>query len=282
MQMAVLRVDARRQTRVGGVMLATMASGIGLITQRLQDFALPTTTMETGDLKQRLKPNFLLLLLLGSLSACGSSHSSSNDATATLASTDADSAATHGSASATAGSKDAPENHNQRISDSAAGFSIAVPDDVTVTHDFQASTFEQGAWKAYASDKGSGKPVLALVLKGSNDVTTAALRIGVGSSPDAIEHCDDAPASGSTARAGAVTIAGETFQHFSAGNAGMSHYQNVESYRAVHTGRCYAIDLIVSGVNPKVFSPPRRAPFSRDQALQQLDAVLKTFRFEAG
>src|SRR5690606_19130197 len=101
-------------------------------------------------------------------------------------------------------------------------------------------------WKAFAADASPGTPVLALVLQGSDAVTAAELRIGVGDDEAARAHCLDTP-SGSLPDGVRVTLAGVPFVRFHAADAAMSHYMDAEAYRAVHDGRCYAIDLLVTG-----------------------------------
>ena len=74
-------------------------------------------------------------------------------------------------------------------------------------------------------------------------------------------------------------IGGADFVRFPAADAGMSHYLQVEAYRAVHDGRCYAIDLRIAGTRPEVYDPPARPPFDPAQALQRLLGWLAGFRF---
>jgi len=55
----------------------------------------------------------------------------------------------------------------------------------------------------------------------------------------------------------------------------MSHYVSAGSYRAVHNGACYAIDLVVAGTRPDVYDPPRTPPFSQQEAASRLAEALK-------
>ncbi len=59
----------------------------------------------------------------------------------------------------------------------------------------------------------------------------------------------------------------------------MSHYLNVEGYRTVHAGRCYAIDLLLTGTRPEVYDPPATPPFTQTAAKQRLHQALDGFRF---
>ncbi|SEI38965.1 hypothetical protein SAMN04487997_0385 [Frateuria terrea] len=163
--------------------------------------------------------------------------------------------------------------------DAAHGFTITVPHDMHVRHDFQRSYLANAAWKSFAGDDNHGTPVLALVLDGSNRITAAELRIGVGDDAAARAHCLDEPSSGVPALPSQVTLAGVPFTRFHAADAAMSHYLDVEAYRAVHAGRCYAIDLLLTGTRPEVYDPPATPPFGHDTALARLHEALGGLRF---
>lgn len=163
--------------------------------------------------------------------------------------------------------------------DAALGFSLAVPRGMHLQRDFERSYLDAASWKAFAEPGSRGKAAAALVLDGSNEITTAELRVGVSPDPAAVTHCADVPASGVPAKSDTIKLAGADFVHFHAAGAAMSHYLQVEGYRAVYEGRCYAIDLWISGTRPEVYDPPRPAPFARDVASRQLHDALAGFRF---
>jgi hypothetical protein len=121
---------------------------------------------------------------------------------------------------------------------------------------------------------------VALVLRGSNDITAAELRIGTSRDPRALAHCQDVPANALPDATGTAVLDGVPFRHFRAGDAAMNHYLDVEGYRAVRDGRCYAIDLLVIGTNPTVYDPPRTPPFPREQAMARLHAALAGLHFD--
>ncbi|WP_426699912.1 hypothetical protein ACPPVV_10890 [Rhodanobacter sp. Col0626] len=164
-------------------------------------------------------------------------------------------------------------------SDAKYGFAIAIPAGMQLRHDFQRSYLGDASWKAFAGPDDHGAPVLALVLDGSNQITAAELRIGIGTDSDALAHCSDVPASGAAPASDTTTLAGVPFTHFHAADAAMSHYLEVESYRAVHAGRCYAVDLLLTGTRPEVYDPPATPPFARTDAQQRLHEALNGFRF---
>ena len=173
----------------------------------------------------------------------------------------------------------ASESNRQVLESSRFGFRIEYPKGWTAQRDFRGSYLANGTWKTYAAPGSQGTPVAALVVPGSNDITDAEVRIGVSRAPEDVQACSTAPSSlreGSTDR---EHIDGADFIRFDAGDAAMSHYLDVHSYRAVHAGACYAIDLLVYGTNPQVYDPPATPPFSKQQAFTAMRDVLRTFHF---
>lgn len=164
--------------------------------------------------------------------------------------------------------------------DDALGISIAVPPGMTLRRDFKRDYFDEDGWKLEAGPDSHGKPALALVLDGSNEITAAELRLGTSTDARDLAHCLE-PASNAydEPKDKTVELDGVPFLHAGAGDAGMSHYVVGETYRAVHRGRCYAIDLLIVGTQPEVYDPPRKAPFSNDVARQRLKAALAGLRF---
>lgn len=160
------------------------------------------------------------------------------------------------------------------FTDKALGLSIRIPDGMTLRHDFQRSYLDAGAWQAFAGDNGKGRPLAALVLKHSDKVTAAELRISESANADALAHCEDVPASAQPGSVSSRSLDGVNFQQFRAGDAAMSHYLQVEGYRAIRQGQCVAIDLLVFGTRPEVYDPPRQPPFSQDEAWRALHAAL--------
>jgi hypothetical protein len=163
--------------------------------------------------------------------------------------------------------------------DAALGFSLAVPRGMHLQHDFDRSYLDAATWKAFAEPGSRCKAAAALVLEGSNKITAAELRVGVSPDPAAVRHCTDVPASGLSTGSDTVNHGGTDFVHFHAADAAMSHYLQVEGYRAVHAGRCYAIDLWISGTRPEVYDPPKPVPLAREDAMRQLHDAPAGFRY---
>lgn len=173
----------------------------------------------------------------------------------------------------------APEAPHAFVSD-AWGFHIDAPPGWTLRRDFQSSYLSNGAWKTFAAPESRGEPILSLTVPGSNQITDAEIRIGASRDPAEVQRCTAPP---SAVRAGGVAtqrIHGIPFTTFEAADAAMSHHLDVHAWRVVHDGACYAIDLLVFGVNPQVYDPPATPPFSDAHAFDAMRAVIQTFAFE--
>lgn len=121
--------------------------------------------------------------------------------------------------------------------------------------------------------------MLALTMPGSDKITDAEIRIGASRDARDLHDCTTPP---SAVRPGSVetrTIGGAGFTTFEAADAAMSHHLEVHAYRTVRNGACYAIDLLVFGVNPAVYDPPATPPFSDAHAFAAMRGVLQSLRF---
>ncbi len=155
----------------------------------------------------------------------------------------------------------------------APGIAVRPVPGTHFAHDFKRSYLMLDAWKLYPSVGSIGTPLVAVVMDGSNEVTSAEMRIGRANTAADIAACVDLPAE-ATGPSDTTEIGGVRFTHFTASDAAMSHYISAESYRAVHNGACYAIDLIVAGTRPDVYDPPRTPPFTNEAAKVTLVSAL--------
>lgn len=179
--------------------------------------------------------------------------------------------------SATASS--APESSHAFVSQ-AWGFRIDVPTGWTLRSDFRSAYLANDAWKTFAAPDSRGEPVLSLTMPGSNHVTDAEIRIGASRDPAEVQRCTAPPSAVVAGSAATQRIDGVAFATFEARDAAMSHRLDVHAFRVVHGGACYAIDLLVFGVNPDVYDPPATPPFSDARAFDAMRAVIRTFAFD--
>lgn len=218
-----------------------------------------------------MRPRLLLLPLVILLAACSRTPDKDTGA--------APSAESNASTSPASQQHRTHATKNARYVDSDNGFSIARSSDFALHRNFHSSYLDNGAWKAFASNSTHGKPLLDMVLNGSNKGASAELRIGSSDGRRALATCLDVPDSATPANADEVQLGGSSFKHFTAADAGMGHYLQLQGYRAVEDGRCLAIDLLIYGVHPQLFDPPATPPFDNASAMQKLHALLQTFAF---
>ena len=157
---------------------------------------------------------------------------------------------------------------------SADGVSLRPVPGTHLVRDFDRGYLAGDRWKADADAGAKGTPLLALVMDGSDEVIAAELRIGRSSDPAAVAGCETAPGYSEPPGGEGVEVDGIPFRRFTWSDAGMSHYMEVEAYRAVRGGQCLAIDLLVTGTRPEVYDPPRQLPFQRDEAWERLRKAL--------
>lgn len=151
------------------------------------------------------------------------------------------------------------------------GLRVDYPADLELRHSFARSYLAADGWKTYMGpDAPPGRALLALVMPQSNSVTRGELRVGVSRDPAALESCTHLPSAARLGSGKQVMISGVPFTAFTAADGAMSHYLNVKSFRGVHAGTCYAVDVLVVGTNPQVYDPPKTPPFSRQDVFDRL------------
>lgn len=158
-------------------------------------------------------------------------------------------------------------------------FRIDVPPGWTVRRDFRSSQLANGTWKSFAPPDSHGQPVLALTVPGSDKIKDAEIRIGASRAAKEVHGCTTPPPAVRPGSAATRHINGVAFTTFEAADAAMSHRLDVHAYRTVHDGACYAIDLLVFGVNPAVYDPPAAPPFSDAHAFAAMRGALQSLRF---
>ncbi len=155
------------------------------------------------------------------------------------------------------------------------GFSIDYPNDFIATSTFASSYLLPTYWNIYSTE-GSGDEVVAIEYPDSNNVLSTELRIGVSDETSSIRACDAFDQNVATST---HAIAGRQFFVGTDSNAAMSHFSYTKSYRIVHDGKCFALDLVSFGTNPEVYSPPKTVPFDEKTAEAAFEQVVESFVF---
>ena len=164
------------------------------------------------------------------------------------------------------------------FADAGSGVALLPVEGFELRNDFSRSYFGGDQWKSFAGPDSVGRPLAALVLQGSDSLTAAELRLGSSNNAGALAECTQVANSAETSRTEEVRIDGQVFHHFHASDAAMSHYLDVDAYRAVRHGHCIAIDLLVMGTRPEVYDPPRQPPFDQATAKARLQQALAAVR----
>lgn len=166
-----------------------------------------------------------------------------------------------------------PAQSADAFAESAPGIAVRPVAGTTVHRDFKRSYLAMDAWTLYPAEGSTGRPLVGLVLDGSNEITSAEMRIGRSDGAADVKSCTTPP-SDAAGKADTADVDGVRTTHFSSSDAAMSHYLSADSYRVVQGGACYAVDLIIAGTRPEVYDPPRTPPFTAEQAKAALAAML--------
>lgn len=166
-----------------------------------------------------------------------------------------------------------PAQSADAFAERAPGIAVRPVAGTTVHRDFKRSYLAMDAWTLYPAEGSAGRPLAALVLDGSNEITSAEMRIGRSDGAADVKACTTPPPA-AAGNADTADVDGVRTTHFSSSDAAMSHYLSADSYRVVQGGACYAIDLIIAGTRPEVYDPPRTPPFTAQQAKAALASML--------
>lgn len=173
-----------------------------------------------------------------------------------------------------------PASSTLTYNNSRYGFSLDYSRHLTATATFDNSYLASSVWSLTApQDRPTGEPLIAFRVSGSNDVTSGQLRIGVSEDPEQTVDCLKLPPN-AIGKAETVNINGNNFTMFNLSDTAMNHYLQAKSYRLINGNRCYALEAIVMGTNPDVYDPKAIAPFTADEAFNQMDEVIKTFQLK--
>lgn len=170
----------------------------------------------------------------------------------------------------------------------AYGFSLGFPKTTQSSNGF--STFKNlpNNWRVYAETGNQGTSVASFVIfrKDEGGIATgkayplfygAEVRVGV--SPN-VAKCYDTDPGFANQKVSTVTINGIPFKKFSASDAGMMKYTQVESYRTIHNKMCYVLEQIRTGSSYKDETMTNGLSQAiLDSYFTTGEMIIKTFRF---
>ena len=142
-----------------------------------------------------------------------------------------------------------------------------------------ASYLLRDSWNALDPEDDSGSTLSSFMIEGSNALLASGIRIGVSQDAASVQKCTASPEYAS-AIVTKRTIHGTMFTVIELGDAAMSKFQTISSYRAVKNNTCYVFDTYVRGTNPGVYENPPTPGFERSWAEGLLVNTMNTVRIE--
>jgi hypothetical protein len=152
------------------------------------------------------------------------------------------------------------------------GFSIAWPVDFDQSQD--------GAWRLNSGAPGKLllRTDIPRAIESQTNFGGADLTVGRSGDAKALAACLK-PEDGERS-AKATRINGVGFAAFTASDAGMSHYQDSVSYRAIRGGQCWALEYVIRSTALGVYDPALGLkPFNLSRVKALLERMVRTFRF---
>jgi hypothetical protein len=108
----------------------------------------------------------------------------------------------------------------------------------------------------------------------------AEVRVGVSADATEVKNCLANDPGFTSQKTEDVTIDGVAFKKFSFQDAAMMQYVEGNSYRAVHNGKCYAIEQVRAGSNYKDETMTEGvSPETLDSYYNQAGNIILSFKF---
>jgi hypothetical protein len=167
------------------------------------------------------------------------------------------------------------------------GFTIAYPAGATLEDPFKAYYHLPSAWRTNALTDASGTPIIAVVGYRVDNTNTypryfdTEVRVGQSTDPREVARCLTAATEQNEQVLPDVVFGDTTFKAFSFADAAAMQYSKGVSYRAIHDGKCYAVEQVQTGSSYR--DDPKSSKDIPDAELQQhyhdLKQVVESFRF---
>ena len=166
------------------------------------------------------------------------------------------------------------------------GFSVMYPSEALLDEVFDPLYRLPSVWRVNALPNETGTPVLNIVTYDTKSEDSypryfiTQVRIGVSDDPEEVARCEKQASEQGESQLEDVDLNGTTFKAFSFQDAGMMQYVKGVSYRAVHEGRCVAIEKLQIGSSYRDQPSEKDIP---DESLQaeyaDLDMIIRSFSF---
>lgn len=143
-------------------------------------------------------------------------------------------------------------------------------------------TKETESWKAYTDGtRGTleAKVTIPKSFQPKTNFSEATFTVGSSSDRSAIAACLQ-NAGGNTTATSNVTLNGVPFTIITMGDAGAGNFYETTSYRAVHDGKCYAIEYTIHSTNIGNYSPDQGiVEYDRDAVVAEMERMVRSFEF---
>jgi hypothetical protein len=162
---------------------------------------------------------------------------------------------------------------------STGGYSTSYPMDFDVQEPPSPQTAP--GWRWNSDDPGTVLFELTIPRAVESQTNFTGATLTIGSSADLKSVADCVAPNPSADKSWNTKIGGVEFAVFSASDNGMSHYHDITSYRAVHGGKCYAIEYAIASTSLGVY--PRSlglTAFDEPRVKAVLDRIVGTFRLK--
>lgn len=168
-----------------------------------------------------------------------------------------------------------PSSSTNTYENSSLGLSLQYPSIIVPQSSFAGSYLIPDSWSALSTQSTTGNKIVSFILPGSNQITSAGLRIGTSNVSSDVTNCLVAPTY-AVFEKNTTTLNGNTYTVLTLSDAAMNHYSTIKSYRIEKNNTCYVVDTYVTGTNPEVYDPKPTPPFTKDEAFKNIDIILRT------
>lgn len=167
------------------------------------------------------------------------------------------------------------------------GFTLQYPSTAKENDVFSTSYILAQEWRAEAPVNSTGTPVAEIVgYHTESDHSfprsfTAMVRVGVATSSADVASCEKATTDTGETTLPDVVINGTAWKAFGFQDAATMHYVKGISYRAVHDGKCYAMEKLATG-SSYMDDPDSLDDIPQDKldaAYAALDVIVSSFAF---
>jgi hypothetical protein len=162
----------------------------------------------------------------------------------------------------------------------AAGFTLEYPSAYAIQEEVPASTTD---WQVVNQDQTMGIKIVTLTIpkefEPQTNFSEGQLRMGISRDSKAVSTCLAPTGANSEIRV-EQNINGVTFVGYKTGDAGAGNFYDTTSFRTIHGGTCYVVDLVVHYTNLQNWPAELHLhEFNHARVYNALHDIFATFKF---